>query len=433
MTMRIAVLATLTASSLAWGADEVHQQRIAQVAETPGLVAFWDFDRMEDGTWTSYYDDEVADRGYPVFLRRIGDPSRYTPADWPYEDDDSRLRFDSSGPFGRAVRFNQGFIFAEIPRGTFDGSPLDVHGRQPFTLIAWTRFVGRRHMVAGIWDEGGWDKYGGRRQIALFGGLFGSRGVIGHVSSTGAASYPQSTAPGAQYARCRAIDGASFDNHQWVSMAISFDPATREVVVYLNGVATPTRITDPVAQDVFRYDEPVASNPFSFPWPIYSPRTFQLKYNGYDVATTGVYEHWLAVDLDAATVTYDRSTAGDAHPDRDYRVEVAFERQGAGLLATPLSFAAEPGKVVALAEELEAAAGDELVTSLHLREESAWRRVGEEIRYTLREGAPFTFGRALGLGDEPLDYGTQLDLDGVALFNRGLREEELRGLSFHEP
>ena len=152
-------------------------------------------------------DDAVVERGYPVALRRIGDPKSYTPSDWPYADEASRLPFDASGPFGYAVRFNQGYIFAEVPRSELDKTPLDVHGRQPFTLIAWVKFIGRRHLVAGIWDEGGWDKYGGRRQIALFGGLFGSKGTIGHISATGASSYPQSTISGSQYARCRAIDG----------------------------------------------------------------------------------------------------------------------------------------------------------------------------------------------------------------------------------
>jgi hypothetical protein len=131
---------------------------------------------------------------------------------------------------------------------------LDINGHQPFTLIAWINFIGKRHLVAGIWDEGGWDKYGGRRQIALFGGLFGSKGVIGHISATGASSYPQSTISGSQYARCRAIDGRGFDNGQWVSMAMTFDPSTEKVTVFCDGVATPTHITDPVAKDVFRHE-----------------------------------------------------------------------------------------------------------------------------------------------------------------------------------
>ena len=147
-----------------------------EVAKTKGLVAFWDFSLMQDGRWASYHDENVVRRAFPVSLRRIGDPKSYTPGDWPYTDEKSKLMFDASGPFGHAVRFNQGYIFAEVARSEFDKSPLDIHGRQPFTLSAWTKFVGQRHLVAGIWDEGGWDKYGGRRQIALFGGLFGCLG-----------------------------------------------------------------------------------------------------------------------------------------------------------------------------------------------------------------------------------------------------------------
>ena len=90
-------------------------------------------------------------------------------------------------------------------------------------------------------------------------------------------------------------------------MAMTFDPTTEMVTVYCNGVATPTRITDPVAKDVFKPEEPIASNPYHFPWPIYSPRSFVIKFNGYDVSSSGVYEHWLRVDAEKATVVYDRS------------------------------------------------------------------------------------------------------------------------------
>jgi hypothetical protein len=69
----------LTAASGVQGAEPVHQTRVAEVAKTPGLVAFWDFALMQDGRWTSYHDDRVVDRGFPVSLRRIGDPNSYTP------------------------------------------------------------------------------------------------------------------------------------------------------------------------------------------------------------------------------------------------------------------------------------------------------------------------------------------------------------------
>ena len=193
---------TLLSCCLTAAASDDSPSRVRRVAQTQGLVAFWDFQKLEGETWTPCYDPEVVTRGYPVFLRRIGDARSYAPSEWPYIDELSKLSFDTTGPFGHAINVNQGYILAEVPRSAFDQSPLDLHGRQPFTLIAWIKFTGKRHMVAGIWDEGGWDKYGGRRQVALFGGLFGSKGVIAHISATGAASYPQSTVAGSRVTRC---------------------------------------------------------------------------------------------------------------------------------------------------------------------------------------------------------------------------------------
>jgi len=408
------------------------ERRLNHVAETKGLVAFWDFSLMQDGKWTSHHDDDVVKHGYPVVLRRIGDSKSYKPEEWPHTDEESKLMFDSSGPFGQAVRFNKGYIFAEVPRSEFDQSPLDIHGRKPFTLIAWVKFVGKRHLVAGIWDEGGWDKYGGRRQIALFGGLFGSKGVIGHISATGASSYPQSTISGSQYARCRAIDGRGFDDGQWVTMAMTFDPNTEMLTVYCDGVATPTRITDPVEKDVFKPEEPIASNPYHFPWPIYSPRSFVIKFNGYDVSSSGVSEHWLRVDTEKATVVYDRSGKNADNTKADYWVTIDVRRAEASILTAPVTFQAASTSLVELPVKEKMQPGDEITASLDFRRDGGWHRVGKEIHYRLREGAPFIFGRALGLGDEPIDHGTQLYIDGVAVFNRVLRPEELKKLAFNQ-
>ena len=60
------------------------EQRVNHVAETKGLVAFWYFSLMQDGKWTSYHDDDVVKHGFPVVLRRIGDPNPYKPEDWPH-------------------------------------------------------------------------------------------------------------------------------------------------------------------------------------------------------------------------------------------------------------------------------------------------------------------------------------------------------------
>ena len=427
MKRAISVLCVAFAASTTLSGGEP-EQHVKKVADTEGLIAFWDFSLMEEGKWSSYHDPQVVKHGYPVVLRRIGDPKSYKLEAWPYDDDASKLEFDSSGPFGRAVRFNKGYVFAEVPRSEFDRSPLDIHGRKPFTLIAWVKFVGKRHLVAGIWDEGGWNKYGGRRQIALFGGLFGSKGVIGHISATGASSYPQSTISGSQYARCRAIDGRGFENDQWVAMAMTFDPTTDLVTVYCDGVATPTHIIDPVARDVFKYDKPVASNPYHFPWGIYSPRSFVLKFNGYDVRHSGVHEHWLHVDTEKKTVTYQRSCPDPTKVQGDFRVRFDCSQS---LLANPIVFSAKHGTSIKLPDALAVKPGGEIITSLEVCEAATWRRVGKEIRYEIREGAPFTFGRALGLGNEPIDHGTQLFIDGVAVFNRVLKPTELKQLTFN--
>ena len=59
------------------------EQGATTVANTKGLIAFWDFSLMQDGKWSSYYDDDVVTHGYPVVLRRIGDPKSYKPEDCP--------------------------------------------------------------------------------------------------------------------------------------------------------------------------------------------------------------------------------------------------------------------------------------------------------------------------------------------------------------
>ena len=38
--------------------------RVAKVAKTKGLVAFWDFSLVQDGRWTSYHDENVVRRGF---------------------------------------------------------------------------------------------------------------------------------------------------------------------------------------------------------------------------------------------------------------------------------------------------------------------------------------------------------------------------------
>ena len=408
---------------------EGQQSNIQTVAKMDGLIAFWDFDHARDGAWISYYDSKVLDRSYPLHLKRIGDSNRYSIVSWPYKDDNSKLTFDHDGPFGNAIRFNQGYIYGAVERKDFDGTLLDIHGKRPFTIIAWVKFIDKRHMVAGIWDEGGWDKYDGRRQVALFAGLFGQKGAISHISPTGAACYPQSTINGSQYARCRAIDGQPFKNGQWVAMAMTFDPERGEVVAYLNGTMTPLHLNDPVAQDVYQYEDKQAVNPFRFTLPIFSPRAFVLKYNGYNLEKSGISEHRLLVDLANRNLTYQQDKRSARHSET-FRIVFDIRRQSTSILAKPIEMDGVHDRRAMIPADTSVMLNDEIWTSLETRRDEKWEQVGAVVKRKILDGAPFTFGRALGLGSEGLSEGSHLYLDGVAVFNRVMKQEELKTLSF---
>jgi len=405
------------------------QSNIQTVTKLNGLIAFWNFDHTGDDTWISQYDVKVQDRSYPLHLKRIGDTNGYALASWPYTDDHSKLMFDHDGPLGSAIRFNQGYIYGAVERQDFDGTLLDICGKRPFTIMAWVKFIDKRHMVAGIWDEGGWDRHEGRRQVALFAGLFRQKGVIAHISSTGSACYPQSTIDGAQYARCRAMDGQPFENGQWIAMAMTFDPDKGEVSAYLNGTMTPHYVNDPVIQDIYPYQDKQAVNPFNFPLPIYSPRAFVLKYNGYNLKEDEISEHRLLVDLDNLSLTYAQDNLSPEHPDT-FRILFDIRRNSASILDMPLEMDGIHGRSATLSTDTTVMVNDEIRTSLETRRDEQWVQVGTVVKRKIREGAPFTFGRALGLGTEAIDEGSHLFIDGVAVFNRIMKQAELNTLSF---
>jgi len=413
------------------GITELQQQNsnAQAVIDTEGLIAFWDFKHMGDGNWGSYQDPQLPFRTFPLHLKRIGDINSYSTQTWPYTD--TPVEFDQSGPFGKAIKLDRGYLYGAVERKTFDKSLLDLHGKKPFTMIAWLKFYGTRHLVAGIWDEGGWNKYAGRRQAALFAGLFHQKGVIAHISATGASSYPQSTIDGAQYARLRAIDGQAFEDEQWVAMAMTFDPDKEEVVAYLNGTMTPLLLSDPVTQDVYKYPKEQVANPFHFPHSIYSPQAFVLKYNGYNLKKDGISEHRLHVDLIDRILTYEQDV-GVPIDSTKFRLFFDIKRQGKSTLAAPLMIEGIHGQSIALPPNLSIQLQDEVSSWLESKRDRNWEQIGTLITHQLSEGAPFTFGRALGLGAEDIEHGSQLYLDGLAVFNRVLNAEELKGLSFHQ-
>jgi hypothetical protein len=299
-------------------------------------------------------------------------------------------------------------------------------------MIAWVKFVGERHLVAGVWDEGGWNKYSGSRQVALFGGLFNNNGTIAHISSTGAASYPQSNIEGAQYARERAIDGQPFENNQWIAMAMTFDPEKHQLTAYLNGKMTFYSLTDPVEQDIFHFSSTQSANPYHFNWGIYSPRNFVLKYNGMDVRQSAIKEQWLQVNLENQLINYGVLYSNEKTDEKEYRITFDIKRDGVSLLLNKFRFIAIENKSIKIPLSKRIIPGDVIETSLHEKRMLGWKKVGTEVNRIITEGAPFTFGRAMGLGSDKLEDGSQIFIDGVAVLNRVLTHEELKNLCFEK-
>ncbi|QQV77587.1 hypothetical protein H5J25_01920 [Sphingomonas aliaeris] len=398
--------------------DIVAKDRIETVSRSPGLIAFWSFEGASASDVVSRCDPSLGMASLPFLLSQLGDDKAYPVSQWPYADDAARLAFPADGQFGRSIRLNQGHIFGIVPRTLFEGSLLDINRRQAFTMVAWLRFTGERHLIGGIWDEGGWDRYGGRRQAALFAGLFGQRGTIAHVSATGAACYPQSNADGAQYARTRAIDGATIETGEWVSLAMTFDPVLGEVTAYKNGVATPISLTDPVMADALGIDAALPANPIQFPAKIFHPDSTLLKFSGYDYKTGPVAEHRLTIDFARGSIEYQQAGKRDASL---FRVRGKIVTNG--IVEFELNEAMMSGS-------FEPSAYGNVAASLEVQTGGGWRQAADDVYFTVEDGAPFTFGRAPGVGDHGHDFGSQMDLSGFAVFNRTLSSGELTNIAF---
>ena len=402
-----------------------------KVLQTPSLVAFWDFQETNaNGNFVarSNLNGAVETGLYPVWLRRGEGDVAYTPATWPAQH--SVITQNAGGPFGQGLNVNQQKLYANVERASFADTPLDISGRSPFTLAAWVKFPvhSHRHHIVGIWDEGSWNKYSGQRQYALFRtGRYGDR-LFGHISATGASSYPQSNASNSEFARIRALNGATLDEGAWRLLAMTYDGDDAQSSQ--DGVATVNSYEQGeewVEESVYpRPDHYTAlTNPKAFDWGVYHPRRFVVKFRGYKVAETGVYEHFARVDLKAAqrTIAYGvKAVSPNADAGGVYELKYRFERNGEAVAHGTGSFAVRnsAGQAV-LPQALQVEEGDKVVLEL-LRDvpEGVWS-VGGAITREIGAGAPFTFGRVLG-------GGTQMTLGGVAMYNRALSAAELANL-----
>lgn len=231
-------------------------ERVAMVAETPGLVAFWDFAKREPdgGRRFAAHVPPGAENAYPLdaanYVREYwGEGREATYADFPLM---------GRGPFGEAVRIREErnpafrpFLF--VPRARLHDSPLDIKGEeQSVTVVVWAIRESGNHALAGIWHEGTDLRQEetrtiqkverGQRQYALFAGLNVPGSACGHVSENGASSFLN------KYAlhKCNSA-GVSPAVHadsppdaldaSWQCFAMTFDHERDEIAGWLNGEA----------------------------------------------------------------------------------------------------------------------------------------------------------------------------------------------------
>lgn len=427
------------------------QQNSLKVRNTNGLVAFWDFDKKNTSTnnFTAYSNISSTSTDanlYPMTLRRYNDDLKYNESTWPYSA--TPIFSENDGPFGKSLKVNKGYLFTKVDRLDFFNKPLgNISGHDPFTLMAWVKFYGtNRHSIAGIWDEGADDngnkRYNGQRQYSLFTISRFPNKVWGHVSATGAASFPQSTKGGSQYARIRAINGTEYVTERWYMVALTYDGT--KATCYLDGVATPFSYTgngrtdnEDIEPDVYGSAFKKLTNPKKFDYGvgIYDPKKFIVKFNGYNYTTNGgIYEEYAIVDIkntNSKTISYGfKAVDGVEKPIRS--IKYSFKRNG-----TPISNGTgtfnniENGQSANanLSSQLNIQNGDVLEISMYSSTtiQNSSTQIGTIVKRDINQGADFSVGRILG---SSIESGVEMYIDGVAMYNRVLNENELLNLTF---
>lgn len=113
------------------------------------------------------------------------------------------------------------------------------------------------------------------------------------------------------------------------------------------------------------------------------------------------------------------------------RILFDIKRAGTSILDSLLILEINSQTLPHLPANLTTLQNDEIHTSLEIRKNGQWKKLGTTLLSVISEGAPFTFGRALGLASEEIGHGAQLYIDGVAVFNHVLTEAELKAISFN--
>ncbi|QDU58929.1 LamG domain-containing protein [Aeoliella mucimassa] len=229
------------------------RERVEQVTQLSGLVAFWDFvDREPDRQRRFVAHVPEGDERYPL------DAANYVRDYWQQGREATYDDFPllGRGPFGQAVRIVKESEpdfrpFLYVPRSRLHDTPLDIKGdARSVTVVVWAIRESGNHALAGIWHEGtdlkqretaGIAKVErGQRQYALFAGLNYSGSACGHVSENGAGSFLNKYAlhkcnSAAQVPAVSADSPADVLDHSWHCLAMTLDHSTEQLTGWVDG------------------------------------------------------------------------------------------------------------------------------------------------------------------------------------------------------
>ncbi|MCB1206321.1 MAG: hypothetical protein KDN18_18815 [Verrucomicrobiae bacterium] len=400
MFRRVLLFAGVTLSAMPTFADSV-SGRIDVVTRTPGMVAFWDFVRREEGGGKRFiaHVPEGSANEYAL------DAANYVKDYWGAGPAASYADFPlmGRGPFGEAIRIRREedpdfrpFLF--VPRSRLHDTPLDIKGAgKSVSVVVWAIRESGNHALAGIWHEGTDLKQKetsairkverGQRQYALFAGLNKPGSACGHVSENGASSFLN------RYAlhKCNSLgiapevaadSPAEALDAAWHCFAMTFNHETDELTGWLDGEAGDRWLENP------KEDKLISS----------------------------AYEAWKQGY--AKTLGLENA---DFPEDQYY-----FPPEGEPVAVTPLGEGVELREYRYTKVEVVKQGGIEVRDLVALRLNPWWY---PHDLYTPAEdgsGGPFTIGRVI---HSSRSVGFTGWIGGVAVFDRALKAEELKALT----
>jgi hypothetical protein len=383
---------------------------VVTVTSTPSLVAFWDFVKREsesDRRYSAHVPPD-ATSDYPLDAANYikdywGTGRKATYADFPQL---------GRGPFGNAIRIVKEtdpdfrpFLF--VPRSRLHDTPLDIKGaNKSVTVIVWAIRESGNHALAGIWHEGtdlkqqetaGIAKVErGQRQYALFAGLNKAGSACGHVSENGASSFLNKYAlhkcnSAGQSPEVPADSSPEVLDAAWQCFAMTFDHQRDELTGWLNGVAGDRWLDHPKNDKLISY-------------------AYKAYMQGH-YATTPHKEF-------AEDMTFPKDQYYNP-PERDLLTMKVLSDDGTNRV--------ELREYRYTKVEVTLQGGQEVSRDLvALRLNPWWYPHDLYTPKDAQSGGPFTIGRVI---HSSRSVGFTGWIGGVAVFDRALREDELRKLT----